>query len=365
MRRIELEAATGYCMFSSNDTEGWNMQLETLGRLCAEAWHHDLPEADRAWAEAHREKFGRWVHDSRPESIHPRANAGSLQSRQGRVDKEPAPPWPMLLEAVKSAFLALVVDFGQAPPGESGDATADPAARLDRTSLWRTLTADDTAQVDRPTALRAFQRGFRRGRRGNSSSMTRPIPPMLEPPQFWGLLLPGLTGPSAERERALEALPFPRDRKEYEARKQELRDLHARAWGEDLPEEDREWAESYRHACMDSVNRRRRDAVAQSAYEGYLQSSDGLFNGEPARPWPNLTGYASKPWRCFVNRVEDAPEGESELATAEAAVREYWDSLYREAPPWDSDPAQRHWLAAVRAAQRKALADDAPPSMES
>jgi hypothetical protein len=62
-----------------------------------------------------------------------------------------------------------------------------------------------------------------------------------------------------------------------------------------------------------------------------------------------------------VNRVEDAPEGESELATAEAAAREYWDTLYREAPPWDSDPVQVHWLAAVRAARSKALAEDVPP----
>ncbi|KYF67090.1 hypothetical protein BE11_21905 [Sorangium cellulosum] len=72
-----------------------------------------------------------------------------------------------------------------------------------------------------------------------------------------------------------------------------------------------------------------------------------------------MTYFASDPWRAFVDAVEDAPEGESELATAEAAAREYWDSLYREAPRWDSDPAKTHWLAAVRAA-REALADDVP-----
>ncbi|WP_437588392.1 hypothetical protein [Sorangium sp. So ce1000] len=62
-----------------------------------------------------------------------------------------------------------------------------------------------------------------------------------------------------------------------------------------------------------------------------------------------------------MDAVENAPEGESELATAEAAARETWDSLYREAPPWESDPAKMHWLAAVRAARRRALADDGPP----
>jgi hypothetical protein len=143
---------------------------------------------------------------------------------------------------------------------------------------------------------------------------------------------------------------------------QELRDLYVSAWRDDVPEEDREWAESYRHSCMDEVNRRRRDAVAQSAYEGYLQSSDGLFDGQPARPWRNLSGYESNPWRALVDAVEDAPEGESELATAEAAALEFWDSLYREAPPWDSDPDRMHWLAAVRAARRKAQADDGPPA---
>ncbi|WP_437544608.1 hypothetical protein WME97_36300 [Sorangium sp. So ce367] len=42
-------------------------------------------------------------------------------------------------------------------------------------------------------------------------------------------------------------------------------------------------------------------------------------------------------------------------------AREYWDTLYREAPPWNSDPDQAHWRAAVRAARAKAQADDGPP----
>ncbi|WP_437607375.1 hypothetical protein WMF20_42135 [Sorangium sp. So ce834] len=363
MRRIDVEAGTASHLFSPQDTLGRNMDLETLGRLYAEVWHDDLPEADRAWAEAHRERFGRWVNDSRPEAIRPRLDAGSLQSLPGRFDKEPAPPWPMLLEAVKSAFFTFVVDFAQTVAGEGEGATGDPAARLHRTSLWRALTADDAPEVDRPSALRAFQRGFRRGRRGLPSSMTRPIGPRLEPARFWPVnTLLHLPGPSAARNRALwDASSHCTDTKEYRALQQELRDLYASAWRDDVPEEDREWAESYRHACMNEVNGRRRSALAQSAYEGYLQSSDGLFNGEPARPWSSLTGLASDPWRALVDAVEDAPEGESELATAEAAAREFWDSLYREAPPWDSDPAKTHWLAAVHAARRKALADDVPP----
>ncbi|AUX36828.1 MULTISPECIES: hypothetical protein [Sorangium] len=362
MRRIDIEAGTASCLFAPQDTLSRNMDLETLGRLCAEAWHDDLPEADRAWAEAHREKFGRWVDDSRPDAIRPRVDAGSLQSLPGRFDKEPAPPWPMLLEAVKSAFFTFVVDFGQTVAGEGEGATGDPAARLHRTSLWRALTADDAPEVDRPSALRAFQRGFRRGRRGLPRSMTRPIPPMLDAPRFWTFSLPPLPGPSAARDRALwDALHHTTALQESAVLLQELRDLYASAWRDDVPEEDREWAESYRHACMNEVNGRRRDAVAQSAYEGYLQSSDGLFNGEPAGPWPNLRRYDSDPWRALVDAVEGAPEGESELATAEAAAREFWDSLYREAPPWGSDPAKTHWLAAVHAARRKALADDVPP----
>ncbi|WP_437996967.1 hypothetical protein WMF26_39525 [Sorangium sp. So ce185] len=64
-----------------------------------------------------------------------------------------------------------------------------------------------------------------------------------------------------------------------------------------------------------------------------------------------------------MDRVEDAPEGESEPETAAAAAWEYWDAHYREAPPWDSDPDQAHWLAALRAARRKAQGDDGPPEM--
>ncbi|WP_437587515.1 hypothetical protein [Sorangium sp. So ce1000] len=129
-----------------------------------------------------------------------------------------------------------------------------------------------------------------------------------------------------------------------------------------MPEEDREWAQAVRDCCIRHVYRRRRDAIAQSAYEGYLQSSGGVFDGAPCRPWPNLSRHASEPWRAFADRVDDAPDGESEIETAEAAAREYWDSLYREAPPWDSDPDQTHWLAAVRAARRKALAGEVPPA---
>src|SRR4051812_24726575 len=77
--RIDNEAGTGSCLFSPQSTFGRNMDLETLGRLCAEAWHDDLPEADRAWAEVYREKFGSWVHDARPGAIPPKANAGSLE----------------------------------------------------------------------------------------------------------------------------------------------------------------------------------------------------------------------------------------------------------------------------------------------
>ncbi|WP_437990538.1 hypothetical protein [Sorangium sp. So ce145] len=362
MRRSEVEAGTASCLFPPKDIWGRNMDLETLGRLCAEAWHDDLPEADRAWAEAHREKFGRWVDDSRPEAIRPRVDAGSPESLTGRFDKEPAPPWPMLLEAVKSAFFAFVVDFGQTVAGEGEGATGDPTARLHRTSLWRALTVDDAPEVDRPSALRAFQRGFRRGRRGLPRSMTRPIRPVVEVARSWTFRAHPLPGPSAARNRALaDALRHTTVLKESAVLLQELRDLYASAWRDDVPEEDREWAESYRHSCVDEVNRRRRDAVAQSAYEGYLRSSDGLFDGEPARPWPNLRGYDSDPWRALVDAVEDAPEGESELATAEAAAREFWDSLYREAPPWESDPAKVHWLAAVRAARRKGLSGDVPP----
>ncbi|WP_242515612.1 hypothetical protein [Sorangium cellulosum] len=112
---------------------------------------------------------------------------------------------------------------------------------------------------------------------------------------------------------------------------------------------------------MGHVNRRRRDAIARSAYESYLESSGGVFDGAPGRPWPNLSHHASEPWRAFTDRVEDAPDGERERETAEAAAREYWDTLNREAPPWDSDPDQVHWLAAVRAARRKALDDDVVP----
>ncbi len=44
------------------------------------------------------------------------------------------------------------------------------------------------------------------------------------------------------------------------------------------------------------------------------------------------------------------PKAKASSKTAEAAAREYWDTLYRDAPPWDSDPDRAHWLAAACAA---------------
>ncbi|WP_437645423.1 hypothetical protein [Sorangium sp. So ce362] len=358
------EAACGYSLFTTKDPDIWKWHIEELGELCTEAWDNDQPAEDRAWAERYRKKFSRWIDDFGHPAIGDKANAGALESHDGRVDDEPAPPWPMLLEAVKSACFAMIEGFTKENTGATECAAADPTSRLHRSYLWRTLTSDDTAEEHRAEALRAFRRGVRIGRRGRPRTLTRPILPVLKPPYHWGGVgFPEYPGPSAARERAIKALPPPANREELAAREEELHALYASAWGEDVPEEDRVWAAAYRDICTLSVNGRRRSAIAQGAYEGYLQSSDGLFDGEPARPWRELSVRAGEPWCSFVDRIEDAPEGESETATAEAAAREYWDTLYRVAPPWDSDPDQAHWLAALRAARRKAQADDGSPEM--
>ncbi|WP_437912748.1 hypothetical protein WME73_37805 [Sorangium sp. So ce302] len=367
--RVVREAALGHALFSTKDPERWRSRSEDLGKLCAEVWYDDLPERDRAWAAAHRESFRKWVDDQGPNGTEPGASESALRGSQGHIPRTFTPPWPMLLAAVESAFLAFVNAFDETPASDGEQAPAAAASRLQRTYLWRTLASDDTAEQHRPGMLRAFQRGFRLALRGAPSSMKRPIPPMLEPPWYWGAGLPEYPGPSAARERALraerdqalQAPPVPGDRQGWLTRQQELRALYASAWRDDVPEEDREWAQAVRDCCTRHVNRRRRDAIAQSAYESYLQSSGGVFDRAPGRPWPNLSHHASEPWRAFVDRVDDAPDGESEIETAEAAAREYWDTLYREAPPWDSDPDQAHWLAAVRAARAKAQADDSPP----
>ncbi|WP_437587512.1 hypothetical protein [Sorangium sp. So ce1000] len=357
------EAGYGYGLFTTKSPDLWKWHLENLGQLCAEAWDDGLPEEDSAWANPYRKKFSRWIDDSGHADIGRKANAADLQSRHGRLGGEPAPPWPMLLEAVQSAFFAMLEAFRKERPDASESAAVDPISRLHKTYLWQTLTSDDTPQEHRVDALRAFRRGFRIGRRGRPRTLTRPIPPMLEPPAIWEIAAPALPGPSAARERAFRALPVADDPKALTARAQEQRALYATAWRDDVPEEDRLWAALYRDTCMLSVNQRRRTALAQSAYEGYLQSSDGRLGGEPAGPWRSVSPFAHEPWYSFVDRIEDAPEGESEPATAEAAVWEYWDALYRDAPPWDSDADQTHWLAAVRAARRKAQADDGPPAM--
>ncbi|WP_437717137.1 hypothetical protein WMF45_12415 [Sorangium sp. So ce448] len=356
VRRFLREVAIGYGLFSTRDPEEWKLYFEDLGKLCAEAWHDDLPEEDRAWAAARRERFGKWVEGPRPNGTGPQETASALPSGHSAVPERFTPPWPMLLDAVEAAFLSFLDGFEAAPAGESEDAAAEAMSRLHRTYLWQAFSSGDTAQKHGRVALRAFQKGFALGRRGRSGSMQRPIPPMLEPPWYWGAGLPEYPGPTAARERAIRALPDAKDRNEWASRKQELLEIYASAWREDVPDEDREWAQAYRDCCTGHVNRRRLEAIARSAYESYLQSSGGVFDGAPGRTWPNHTDRELEPWRAFAERVDDAPEGESELEMAEAAAREYWDTLYRDAPPWDSDPDRAHWLAAARAARAKALA---------
>ncbi|WP_437852450.1 hypothetical protein [Sorangium sp. So ce363] len=65
--RVVREVTIGHALFSTKDPEEWKSRFEELGKLCAEVWHDDLPERDRAWAAAHRESFGKWVDDGPPE----------------------------------------------------------------------------------------------------------------------------------------------------------------------------------------------------------------------------------------------------------------------------------------------------------
>ncbi|WP_437484464.1 hypothetical protein WME75_44865 [Sorangium sp. So ce1014] len=336
-RLCERELFAGYGLFITKEPREWKSRLEELGKLCGEAWRDGLPDEDRAWAEAHRKEFRQWI------------------------DGRPAPSWPMLLAAVKRVYLASRKSLQREPTSE-----AELLARLDRSSLWKMLTAADVAQGNGPEALRAFQRGFRLGHSERPCSTKRNIPRMVDPPYHWYRQQAdaNLPGPSAARERALVAAwrASGASRKDVDASEQALRELHASAWREDVPEEDRAWAEAYRETCAYWVTVHRRDAVAQSAYEAYLQSSDGILDGAPAPPWPKPYDDDARPWLVFAERVEDAPEDEGELATAEAAAREYWDARWREVPPWDGDPAQVHWLAAVRAARKTwaAMADHLP-----
>ncbi len=131
---------------------------------------------------------------------------------------------------------------------------------------------------------------------------------MVDPPYHWyrQQAEANLLGPSAARKRALVAAwrASGASREDVEASQQALRELHASAWRDDVPEEDRAWAEAYRESCAHWVIVHRRDAVAQSAYEAYLRSSDGLPDGEPAPPWakPERPRLGTVAIRCGSRR---------------------------------------------------------------
>ena len=153
--------------------------------------------------------------------------------------------------------------------------------------------------------------------------------------------VPIFPGPTAAREAAIwrEIHPcFDPAKKDVLFR--ELGDLYASAWREPVPEEDIEWARDRRERVMKTWDAIYRELSGQWARDGYLKSSGGTFDGNPAPPYE----MAEAAWRAFGERVRNAAAEEGEMETVEAAVAAY--SEYSEQPvPQCSD----HWLAAVRA----------------
>jgi hypothetical protein len=355
--RREIEGELGALLLYDEEpifeeeSKGWTSWLEMLGGLCVEAWHDDLLEEDSAWAAAHREKFNRWTKGLLSNEINTEGHPGSRPSTQQSFDELLVLPWAMALEAVRSALLVAFDHEAKTLAADGEPVDWDPATRVEESHVIRTLTAEGAAEAICPRLLRAFRRGFRLARRGWSKAMSRPIPPPVTYRWLFPTPLKRLPGPRAARQLALQeevrkTPEVPNWRGVY----RELQELCAEAWRDDLPPEDQLWAWYYRLECKSEINSRRLFALGESAFNGYLASSGGLVYGEPEpRDWRHSA------WYSFVERVEDAPEGESELETAEAAVREFWDARYKEPPPWEGDPNQIHWLAAVRAVREAAL----------
>lgn len=154
-------------------------------------------------------------------------------------------------------------------------------------------------------------------------------------------------GPSAALEAELTwAFHSREDPAEKAAIMTELVRLRLRAFRDPVPEEDAEWAHRHREREERSDDMQRRSWAGRWACEGYLESTNGTFEGRAAQ-WDSFD-IDREPWYEFGDRVRKAPAGESEEATLDAALAAY-GSRTRQPTPTPS----AHWLAAARAVREK------------
>ncbi|MDI3284644.1 hypothetical protein [Polyangium sp. 15x6] len=167
-------------------------------------------------------------------------------------------------------------------------------------------------------------------------------------------------GPSAalEGELRLEYWHM-EDHAGKEAISMELAKLLLRAFRDPVPEEDMEWARLHRKRKVLNLLGPRRCNAGEWAYEGYLASTGGTFEGRSMPPWRS-PAFDHEPWYDFGDRVAGAPEGESEEETLAAALAAFGSRAGQPAPA----PSE-HWRAAAgdvrtKWAHRKDLASKVP-----
>jgi hypothetical protein len=316
---------------------------DELHELRSRAWNEPVPEEDAEWARLHREQHER-NHGARlREFAGYRAYKAYLESSGGLFGNEHAPPEPLDPEPWR--------EFGnrvrKAAPAESEEETL--AAALAGYAQYAGKQAPAPLEPFR-AAVRAVRESFKKPQGDPPRRSPRPRPPkeILYGPTAHGArgaFDPIAPGPSAAREAELvKQYCSSRDPVERAAMREQLERVMFGLWREPVPEEDAEWARIHRGWLELSEENNLCERGCRWAYAAYLESSGGVFDGEPAPREP----YDTLSWSAFGNRVRKAPAGEPEEETLAAALADYGRCSRQPLPP----PSE-HWLAAARAVRAR------------
>ncbi len=206
--RTPLHARGGHWirrLYSTRDPEEWKPYFEDLGKLCAEAWHDDLPEEDRGWAAARRERFRKWVEGPRPNGNSARRRPREAPSRA--IQRRPRTVHPPVADVARRCrgrvprvprWLRGGARRRERRCGGRGDIASPPDL-----PSGKALSSGDTAEKHGSMALRAFQRGLRSGAAGGRGRCRGRSPLMLEPPWYWGPGCRSTPAPPLPEQRAI------------------------------------------------------------------------------------------------------------------------------------------------------------------
>lgn len=350
-----LEAEIGIKRFCAQDPAEKARFDAQRDELWLRAWRGPLAEEDVEWAflrrrwalsADERHRLGLWAWEGYRES-----NGGAFEGHGAR--------WEELDERAKEPWAEFGARVRYALPGEEEKETLRAALARFAVVSGKSMPAPSEHWLAALRSVRAKNPKLREG--------DIPLPPLTPAAKARGAQYalamqirskltsrspaePWYPGPAAARELAIWQesywYEYPELREDPALRDQlgfELRKVWALAFRAPMPEEDAEWAAAFRKLAPDFMERLRTGA-GEWAIEGYLASTGGTFDGNPA----SRETMNTEAWYAFGERIFRGPPNEDEKEMLEAAIAAYESAAGQKAPPYSE-----HWVAAYRTIRAK------------